>query len=55
MFEGELCVWFGSKTKGKSLKTSIVGAIHEMLAQVCGNLDMSEENNNVKALVVIFF
>jgi len=40
------------KTKGKILETNIVGAINEMLAKVCGNSDMSEENDNVKKSVV---
>ena len=44
---------FGVKTKGKSLETTIVGAIHEMLAKVCGNPDMSEGNRNIKTSVVI--
>ena len=45
--------WFGVKPKGKILETIIVGAIHGMLAKVCGNPDLSEENNNVKTPVVI--
>lgn len=45
--------WFGVKLKGKILETIIVGVIHVMLAEVCGNLDLSEENNNVKTSVVI--
>lgn len=44
---------FGVKTKWKILETTIVGVIHEMLAEVCGNPDISEGNNNVKTSVVI--
>ena len=32
--EGEYCVWFGLELKGRSLKNSIVGPIHEMLVEV---------------------
>ncbi len=41
-------IWFGVKPKGKSLKTIFSLGHHGMLAEVCGNLVLLEEDYNVK-------
>ena len=41
-------IWFRVKPKGKSLKTIVDDGHHGMLAEVCGNLVLSEEDSDVK-------
>ena len=45
---GRSVIWFGVKPKGKSFKTIIVWGHHGMLAEVCGNLVLSDEGCNIK-------